>query len=238
MKPLRATCTVFFIVILSVLLTETVSVESKPVAIVTPTPAPTPTATPQPPTTTPTTNIALDYNQVSIDEGNETTIVVLGVNVKYNFGANVTLNFQDFLLNIFRERGGVPLGNFSWHLHTYDAIPVEIGSVTVGNSNREAYFELTFSFSTMQDAFEGPVKYDSYQLVYNGNVYTESNPTPTATDESAQNPQATPTQQVSEAGAFGAGWLVVALVVAAIGITVLAVVVVVTWRGRKAAVNL
>jgi hypothetical protein len=238
MKPLRVTCTVFFIVILAVLMTETTSVESKPVTIVTPTPAPTPTPTPQSPTPTPTTNIALDYNQVSINEGNETTIVVLSVDVKYNFGENVTLNYQDFLLNIFRERGGVPLGNFSWLLHTHDAIPVEIGSVTVGNSNREAYFELTFSFSTMQSGFEGPVKYDSYQLVYNGNVYTESNPSPTATDDQSQNIQVTPTQQVSEAGAFGAGWLVVALVVAAIGITVLAVVVVVTWRGRKAAVNL
>ena len=199
MKHLSVSCAVLFAVILLILMVETTSVQSKPVVIVTPKPAPEPTAAPTP---TPITNIALDYNQVSIDEGNETTVVVLGVNVRYNFGEEVTLDYQDFLLNIFRERGGVPLGNFSWLLHTHDAIPVEVGSVTVGDNNREAYFELTFSFSTMQSGFEGPVKYDSYQLVYNGDIYTESTlkPTPAETVNPSQNPQTTLTKPISGAG--------------------------------------
>jgi hypothetical protein len=163
----------------SLMMIKPSNAQSNPVIIVTPTPNPTNSPTPQSPTPTPTSNINLDYNQVSVDEGTENTTLVLAVKLTYNFGESVTLNYQDFILNIFRQRGGLAPPDML--LHSSNAKPFETGSVSVSSGNREADFELTFSFQTMQPGFEGPVKFSSYQLVYNGNVtiYTSPNPSPT-----------------------------------------------------------
>jgi len=171
MKHLCQIPMVFAIITLLVVMATVANVQSEPVLIVTPTPAPTPTPTPLTPTPTPTSNIALDYSQVSINEGAETTTVVLAVKATYNFGESVTLHYQDFLLNIFRPRGGVPSGA-DMMLHTADASPAETRSVTLSHDNREANLRLTFSFTTMQSGFEGPIKYSSYQLVYNEDLAT------------------------------------------------------------------
>jgi hypothetical protein len=160
------------------------SATSYPVIIATPSPTPYVYVSPAP-TPTPTSNIALSYSEVSRDTVGDDTRIVLAVNAQYNFGDSVTFNYQDFVLNIFRPRGGVPIAA-KILLHTSDANPQESGSITIGSTNPEADFTLTFIFSTMQEGFEGPVEFSSYQLVYNSNtesvtpsVASVASPTPT-----------------------------------------------------------
>jgi hypothetical protein len=156
-----------------------------PVIIATPTPSPTPEPTP---VVTPTSNIALDYNEISRASDGDDTILVLTVNARYNFGDAVTLNYQDFVLWILTVRGG--LAPLNLMMHTGDARPIETGSVTIGSISAKVDFTLTFRFLTIQNNFDGPHEFTSYELVYNANSATSSSPTPTP------EPEPTPTTLV------------------------------------------
>ena len=165
----------------SLIMIESAYAQSYPVIIATPTPTPYVSSAPRP---TPTSNIALSYGEVSRETVNDDTQVVLAVNAYYNFGDSVTLDFQDFVLNIITNiTHGIPPVVFEEH--SGNARPIETGIVTVGSTNRDANFSLTFQFHTMQDTFYGEIKeFTSYEVVYTGNLYpssTSASPTPTPT---------------------------------------------------------
>jgi hypothetical protein len=150
-----------------------------PVIIAPPTPAPTVSPAPRP---TPTSNIALSYSEARRETASDDTRIVLSVNAQYNFGDSVTLDFQDFVLQIITNttQGLAPV---VFEEHSGDARPIETGNITIGNTNIEATFSLTFQFRTMQNTFYGKTKeFSSYEVVYTGNVYpssTSTSPTPT-----------------------------------------------------------
>jgi hypothetical protein len=148
---------------------------SLPVIIATQTP--TPSSTPTNPNPTPVSNIALDYSEVSRATVGSDTRLVLAINAKYNFGDAVTISFDEFLLNVLTERGG--LEPFPIMMHTDDARPLETGNVIIGDTNRGANFQLTFSFPTIQYNINGQAPFATYQLVYDAYTATYySSPTP------------------------------------------------------------
>ena len=152
-------------------------VQSTPVDIVSPTPEPTPGPTPTPISTS---NIALDYSEVSRTNEGVDTRLVLSVNASYNFGQALTINFQDFTLNIAVERGGPPPIQPGDFIYTGTAKPIETGNVTIDSNNREDVFQLTFEFSTLQNNAHGQTPFTNYQLAYSGSTTTASpSPTPT-----------------------------------------------------------
>jgi len=148
--------------------------QSSPVIIITPTPEPLPTPTP---TQAPTRNIAMDYSEISRTSEGENTRLVLAVNASYNFGEPVTINFQDFTLNIAVERGG-PLAGQPENLFTGTAKPNETGKIILDESNSELAFQLTFVFSTLQNNAHGQTPFTIYELVYSGST-TGPSPSPT-----------------------------------------------------------
>jgi len=186
---------------LSLLMVKSASAQSTPVIIVSPTPAPTPTPSPAP---TPTSNIALNYSEVNMTSQGSNTILVLVVTAQYNFGGAVTLNYTDFTLNIFTVRGG--LAPPAMMMNTGNAKPAQIGVVTLNSENRKANFELTFTFATMQENFDGPHVFSSYQLTYTGSA-TSTSPTPTSTPT----PTPTPTPMSTATIPEFATWIVLPL---------------------------
>jgi hypothetical protein len=158
---------------------------SYPVRIVPPTP--TPTSSPAP-TATPTRNIALSYNEVSNTTIGNFTKIVLTVNAQYNFGNPVTLNYQDFVLDVLTIHGALP--PVGWLL-TDSVGPFEAGNVTLDNSSRVADFQLTFEFPTMQHSVDGPYPFGKYELEYNGDITSLS--APSASPSPSPSPTPSPT---------------------------------------------
>jgi len=153
------------------------SAQSSPVIIVTPSPTPVPTLAPTP---TPTSNIALNYSEVSRTSEGVDTILVLAVTAEYNFGQAVTINFQDFTLDIAVERGGPPPIQPGSEIYEGTAKPLETGNVTLDSNSRQNSFQLTFEFSTLQDNLYGQTPFTGYELVYSGSTTTASpSPSPT-----------------------------------------------------------
>jgi hypothetical protein len=127
-----------------------------------------------------TSNIAIDYSEVSRTTEGANTKLVLAVDVKYNFGEPVTINFQNFTLNIAVERGGPPPIQPGDFIYTGTAKPIENRSVTIDSNDSEDSFQLTFKFPTLQNNAHGQTFFTNYQLVYSGNTNTASPfPTPT-----------------------------------------------------------
>jgi hypothetical protein len=158
-----------------------VSAQSSPIIIATPIPTTYVSPAPAP---TPTRNIALSYSEISREITVDDTQLVLAVNTHYNFGDSVTLDFQDFVLNIITNiTHGIPPMVFEEH--TGDARPKETGNINIGSANREANFSLTFQFHTMRNTFYGETKqFTSYEVVFTGNINPSSTPnssTPTPT---------------------------------------------------------
>lgn len=151
--------------------------QSYPVIIASPTPEPTLHPTPTP---TPTNNIALDYSEISRATEGSNTRLVLAVDATYNFGEQITINFQDFTLNIAVERGGPPPIQAGDYIFTGTAKPIETGSITIDSSDSEAAFQLTFVFSSLQNNAHGQTPFTNYELVYSGSTTTTS-PTPSPT---------------------------------------------------------
>ena len=168
--------------------------ESTPHPVIIATQTPTPSSSPTIPTPTPVSNIALDYSEVSRETVGSDTRLVLTVNAEYNFGDSVTISFGEFRLNVLTERGG--LEPYPIMMHTDDAKPLETGDVIVGRTNKEATFQLTFIFPTMQYNINGPAPFTTYQLVYDAYTATYySSPTPVS-------PYTTPTYTPKPAGSY------------------------------------
>ncbi len=146
--------------------------QSTPVVIATPKPMPIaqPTSTP-----TPTSNIALDYTEVSRANQGDNTRLVLAVKATINSG-EVTINFQNFILNIAVERGGPPPIQAGDFIYTGTAKPVETGNVTIDSYGGES-FQLTFEFATLQNNAHGKTPFTNYELVYSGSI-TAASPSP------------------------------------------------------------
>jgi hypothetical protein len=162
---------------LSLLIVKPANAQSSPVIIVAPTPTLTSTSAPTP---TPTRNIAMDYSEISRASEGVDTRLVLAINVKYNFGEPVTINFQNFTLNIAVERGGPPPIQPGDFIYTGTAKPIETGSVTIDSNSNEDSFQLAFEFPTMQENVHGQTPFTNYQLVYSGST-TPASPSPTPT---------------------------------------------------------
>ena len=162
---------------LSLLMVKPASAQSSSVIIVTTTPTQIPTPAPTP---TPARNIALDYSEVSRAIEGVDTRLVLTVNATYNFGEPVTINFQNFTLNIAVERGGPPPIQPGDFIYTGTAKSIETGSVTIDSNSNADSFQLTFVFSTLQNNTEGQTPFTNYQLLYSGSTTTASpSPAPT-----------------------------------------------------------
>lgn len=141
--------------------------------------APTIETTSQPtPTPAPISNIALNYSEISRASEGVDTRLVLAVNAKYNFGEVITINFQDFILNIAVERGGPPPIQAGDYIFTGTAKPIETRSITIDSSNSEADFQLTFVFSTLQNNAHGQTPFTNYELVHSG-ITSIASPSPT-----------------------------------------------------------
>jgi hypothetical protein len=184
---------------------------SNPVILAPSTPPPTPTPMPTP-VVTPTRSIAIDYDEVSRTTEGANTILTLNVNARYNFGDTAIFNFQDFILNIFTDvTHGLPPTVF--HEHSIDVSPIETGSITVGDTNKEANFQLTFNFPTMQTTFYGDEQdFTSYELAYTGSTAISSLPpqTPITTSPTPANPNLS--LNLSSLTAIGIVAVIVALV--------------------------
>jgi hypothetical protein len=140
---------------------------AQPTELPTPTPIPTAAVTPSPQTTTITDqNITVNYSEYRRESSADgaTTTVVVSIDVQYQ-GEAVTLEYSRFHLSILTSRGG--LEPYPIYLESSQAHPFESGSITVGESQSQASFRLTFRFSTLQQTSMGGITaFHGYELRY------------------------------------------------------------------------
>ena len=124
---------------------------------------PTITETPQPtPTPSFKTNITLTCTEKNREENNGQTKVTLTIDLTYNSGNTITIDYSEFCLGLY-------VGRFIYNIGVGTAEPQNSGSFTLGPAHSTHTFQLTFEeFPT--ETHNGMDGYRSthYQLEYSG----------------------------------------------------------------------
>jgi hypothetical protein len=119
------------------------------------------------PTQTPISNtIAINYTKTSEESIGNNTKTVFNISVKYVSGNSSTLNYSQFILDLYVPRGGfLPVyPNIEYLALTVK--PLESGSVEIGKSENTAIFQLSFEFPTYAPNMPNNQPYSSYNLEY------------------------------------------------------------------------
>lgn len=110
--------------------------------------------------------VDVSYNESSREAivGNNERLV-LAVNLTYVQGSTITLNYTQFILDVYVPRGGLAPPNIGMQIASVN--PQDTGSVTVTRSDKTAIFQLTFEFPTYGGNFDSAeVHFSDYQLGY------------------------------------------------------------------------
>jgi hypothetical protein len=97
------------------------------------------------PTEMPSYEVICTYRNVSIETIGENTRVILSVTTTAAKDTPVTINYTDFLLTVFYPLGG----QAPYAIQTSDNYrPLQVGTVTLDESNKTTTFQLTFQIPT------------------------------------------------------------------------------------------
>jgi hypothetical protein len=123
---------------------------------------PTITFTPQPTPTPPITDLTITHTETSREEKDGTTKITLTIDVTYNDGANIPIDYSDFYLQL-------AVGRMTVLMSRGTAAPQNSGSFTIGPAHKTQTFQLNFEFNTTD--FNGmDIAKMYYYLEYNGSA--------------------------------------------------------------------
>ncbi len=135
-----------------------------------PSPAPTPSSLSSPtiPSQPYPTIVQNSYVSITYAESSRTTIgsdteIVLSATATCDSDNVVTVDYSQFFIIILTTRGGVAPP--AMLMTTGEAKPLESGHLAVGGNSREVKFQMTFKFPTLQNNFDGPHPFTSYELL-------------------------------------------------------------------------
>ena len=115
---------------------------------------------PQPTSTSPQTSLTLTYTETNRVENNGVTKVTLTVDITYNNGDAITVNYSQLYLKLY-------IGRNIMYMPGGITEPKNSGSFNIGSSHRTQTFQLNFEFSTtLFNGMDTGGVY--YELQYNG----------------------------------------------------------------------